>query len=445
MKHSIDAENTFPKERIDRVIDPLRRFLHIESASGIVLILATTIALVLANSHFSEAFLGFWKTPFGFRIGSFQMNHSLHYWINDLLMAVFFLVVGLEVKRELVMGELRDFRKAALPVIAAVGGMLVPAIVYLFFQWGKPGEVGWGIPMATDIAFVVGCLAVLGSRIPSGLRVTLLTLAIADDIGAILVIAVGYTENLNYNALMWAVFAVLLLIGLAKIGVRNAAVYLFVSLWIWFEIHESGIHATIAGVVIGLLTPTRSWVSENRLSTIVQRTLHFLDGEGWSHSGERYRMLREMERATRKTISPLERLETGLHPWVGFVIMPVFALANAGVSIQLSDFANPVALAVLCGLFIGKPLGIALFSWLAVRLRVAMLPKGVNWGAMLGAGFLAGIGFTMAIFIASLAMAGDMLDSAKVGVLAGSVTSTIVGVILLIVFLPQKVQESESS
>jgi NhaA family Na+:H+ antiporter len=430
------SEDLLPKDPIDSLVDPLKRFLHIEAASGVVLLAATVVALTLANLPTAEGFLGIWKTKLTIGLGSFRMDHSLQHWINDGLMAIFFFVIGLEVKRELVMGELQDIRQAILPISAAVGGMVVPAGVFLVLQWGEPGARGWGIPMATDIAFVVGCLAVLGQRIPGSLRVLLLSLAIADDIGAILVIAIGYTESLNITALGLGVLGIAALPLMMKVGIRAQFIYYAVMVLTWLAFHESGIHATIAGVIFGLMMPTQSWINESRLETIVDKTRHFLMGDGWS-SGQRYAMLRQMERATRKSISPLERHETDLHPWVGFLIMPVFALANAGVPVQVADLLNPVALATALGLFVGKPVGIMLFSWLAVRSGIARLPEGVNWGALLGGGFLAGIGFTMALFISSLALSGEILDAAKVGVMAGSALSAVVGVTLLIVCLPK--------
>jgi len=434
----------FPREPIDELIDPLRRFMHIEASSGIVLIVVTFTALVLANSPFSERFLAFWKLPVGFRIGSFQVFHSLQHWINDGLMAVFFYVIGLEVKRELIMGELQDLRKAALPIAAAIGGMIVPASIYVLLLHGAPGERGWGIPMATDIAFVVGCLTVLGSRVPGSLRIMLLSLAIADDIGAIVVIAIGYTDSLNLTALILGIVGIGIIIGLMEVGVRNLAVYLLSMVLVWFAFHESGIHATIAGVIFGFLTPTQAWISEGRLGMIANNTCNFLLGEGWRGSSERYEILRKMEVAARKSISPLERFETELHPWVGFLIMPLFALANAGVKMQLSDFTNPVATGVLLGLLIGKPAGITFFSWLAVRLGLARLPSGVSWGAIAGSGFLAGIGFTMAIFIASLALEGNLLDAAKVGIIVGSFLSAIIGLAALVLLLPKSSADDAS-
>lgn len=445
------AENTgistdlsrLPTEPIDIIVDPIKQFFHIQAASGVVLLVVTLTALVFANSPSAAGFLAFWKIPVGFRIGSLQMSHPLRHWINDGLMAIFFFVIGLEVKRELVMGELQDLRKAVLPIAAALGGMALPVCFYLFLQYGAPGERGWGIPMATDIAFVVGCLTVLGSRIPGSLRIMLLSLAIADDIGAILVIAIGYTESLNPTALVLGIVGIGVILGLMKVGLRNIAVYLGLMVLVWFAFHESGIHATIAGVILGLLVPTKAWISEGRLGMIVQKTEQFLRGGDWGTSGKRYTVLREMEVATRKSISPLERFETELHPWVGFAIMPIFALANGGVTIEPSDFTNPVAIAVMLGLVVGKPAGIVLFSWSAVKLGFARLPEGINWGVITAGGFLAGIGFTMAIFIASLALDGNLLDAAKVGIIVGSVLSAIIGVTLLIVLLPKPLQNSE--
>ena len=432
-----DSHGLLPQEPVHILIQPIRRFLHVESASGIVLVAATLVALIIANSPFGEEFLAFWQKPFGVRFGHFQLELSLQHWINDFLMALFFYVIGLEVKRELVIGELNELRRAVLPIAAALGGMMVPAAVYLLLQYGMPGARGWGIPMATDIAFVVGCLAVLGARIPLSLRITLLSLAIADDIGAILVIAIGYTGQLDWSALALSVLAIFTIVGFMKLGVRNNGIYLLLALWVWYEFHESGIHATIAGVIIGFLTPAKAWISERRLGIIIDNTLHFMQGEGWRAPKKRYATLRQMERAARKAVSPLERLETGLHPWVAFVIMPIFALANAGVRVEVADFLNPVAAAVMLGLMIGKPLGIFFFSWLAVKSGLAKLPAGVSWAAVIGGGFLAGIGFTMAIFISSLALEGAALNAAKVGILGGSVASAVLGVILLVLFLPK--------
>ena len=426
-----------PREPIDRIIEPITRFLHVEAASGIILLLATIIALILANSQFSDGYIAFWKTKIGFKIGSFEMLHSLKHWISDGLMAIFFFIVGLEVKREMVIGELREIRTAILPIAAAIGGMIVPAAIYLAFQAGEPGEQGWGIPMATDIAFVVGCIAVLGSRIPKILRVLLLSIAIVDDIGAILVIAFGYTDSINTTALFWAFAGLGVVFIFAQIGVRNLFVYIIIGTFVWLGFHESGVHATIAGVILGLMTPAKSYMSIGTLGKLLTSANEVVHGGRWEFEKHRGSQIRFFQRATRETIPPIEFLEEALHPWTSFVIMPLFALANAGVAIQLSGFINPISTAIMAGLVIGKPLGILIFSWIAVRFFIKKLPEGLNWGAMLGAGFLAGIGFTMALFIASLALEGELLDSAKVGIIGGSVIAGIIGVCLLLATLPE--------
>ena len=412
--------------------------MHVEAASGIVLLAAAIAALVLANSPLSESFLGLWTSRVGFQIGSFEMDHTLKHWINDGLMAIFFFVIGLEVKRELVIGELRDPRRAALPVFAALGGMVVPAAIYLSLQWGEPSARGWGIPMATDIAFVVGCMAILGSRLPNGLRVMVLSLAIADDIGAILVIAIGYTESLDLTALVLAFVGIAVIFVLSRLGVRSLLAYTVVAVLVWLGFHESGVHATIAGVILGLMTPTREYVGPGFFSEALEKAGEVFRGGAWADESHRALKVARFQKLARETISPVEYLEGVLHPWVSFLILPLFALANAGVLIQMSDFADPIAQAVAAGLVIGKPLGIVVFSFLAVRIGVAGLPTGVGWGVLAGGGFLAGIGFTMALFIAGLALEGDSLDAAKIGVLGASALAGIIGMSLLNWLLPRR-------
>lgn len=422
--------DSLPEEPIDRLLAPIERFLHVEAASGVVLAVAAATALLLANSPASGPFLAIWKTPVAFGFGTFQLSYSLQHWINDGLMALFFFVIGLEVKRELVLGELRDLRQASLPIAAALGGMLVPAGVYLALQYGEPGEVGWGIPMATDIAFVVGCLAILGSRVPRAFRVLLLSLAIADDIGAILVIAVGYSDSVQWGALLAGAALIGVVLLLQRLGARSFLVYTLLGALIWFAFHESGVHATLAGVILGLMTPARAYLSETAFARMLRRAREILRGE-WDTPSRRVEHVRGLQRATREVVSPLEYLEAVLHPWVGFVIMPIFALANAGVPLRLSGFSDPVALAVAAGLVVGKPVGIVASSWLAVRTGLAVLPPGVGWGMLLGGGFLAGIGFTMALFIAGLALEGATLDAAKIGILGASILAAALGMLLL--------------
>jgi NhaA family Na+:H+ antiporter len=436
-----DPSSPFPRAPIDRLVAPLERFMHVAAASGLVLLLASGVALALANSPWSASFLEIWATKVEFAFGSFRMSHSLQHWIVDGLMAVFFFVIGLEVKRELVLGELRDLRKAALPVAAAIGGMVVPAGVYLAIAWGRPEARGWGIPMATDIAFVVGCMAVLGPRIPHGLRVMLLSLAIADDIGAILVIAVGYTETIHLAWLAAGGLGLLATSMLARLGVRSFLVYVVLGVGVWLSFHESGVHATIAGVILGLMTPADTHLSRSGVGRL------FAEASAYLHGDERPTAsgVREVQRAAREVISPLAYLEGALHPWSAFAIMPLFALANAGVPLNTGYLSEPVALAVAAGLVLGKPIGIVAFSWLAVRAGLADLPRGVGWGSLAGGGALAGIGFTMSIFIAGLALEGPALDAAKVGVLAGSALSASIGVGLLLAFLPAPAERADDA
>lgn len=423
---SHDPDDPLPRAPIDRYLRPVAQFMHIEASSGFVLLACTIAALVLANSPWGDAFLAFWKTPVGFEFGELGMRHSLQHWVNDALMAVFFFLVGLEVKRELVHGELRDPRRAALPIAAALGGMLAPAAIYLLLIGDGPGRGGWGIPMATDIAFVVGCMAVLGKRIPVGLRVLLLTLAIADDIGAILVIAIGYSDGVDLLMLGLGAAGIALVALLSRLGVRSFGVYTLVGAGIWWCFHASGVHATIAGVILGLQTPARSTLDRTSLG-------RFLTGID-AHSGPS--SVQRVMRLARESVSPLDYLMHALHAWVGFAILPVFALANAGVKLDASALTHPLAISVGAGLLLGKPIGIVAVSWIAVKVRLSSLPAGVTWTVLGGAGFLAGIGFTMAIFIASLALEGELLDTAKVGILTGSALAAALGMGLLYKLLP---------
>ncbi len=436
-----------PNPPLRRWTRPLQNFLEIESASGVVLLVCTVIALVLANSSMAEAFHNFWHTYVGVQIGDpekngFKLGGDLgHFFINDVLMTIFFFVVGLEIKREVVAGELRDPKKAALPVAAAIGGMLVPAGIYaglitLLAHEDPASMRGWGVPMATDIAFVVGVMALLGSRIPFGLKIMLLSLAIADDIGAVIVIAVFYSGGLEWSMIGLATLGFGVTYGLNRAGVRSVPVYVVVGAFIWLAVYKSGIHPTIAGVLLGLLTPASAWIGDKTLLDVFQDAIKQVPGEG----PERYDTLKAVEFTAREGVSPLERLEVGLHPWVGFLIMPLFALSNAGVHVEVSELTSPVAIAVAMGLFLGKPIGVLLFSYLAVRAGLARLPNSVNWAAVAGGGCLAGIGFTMSLFVAGLAFKDHplLLTEGKIGTLTGSVLSAIVGIVVLLLVLPKK-------
>jgi Na+:H+ antiporter, NhaA family len=420
-----------PSEIADRFTEPFARFLRIEAASGILLLASALVALGLANSPWSKEFLAFWETPTGVHFGPLDFSRSLRHWINDGLMTFFFFVVALELKRELVLGELRNPRMAALPFAGALGGMIVPVAIYLAFMTGQPGAHGWGTVMATDTAFVIGCLALFGSRIPPSLRLFLLSLAIFDDVGAILVVAVGYSDALNWTALTLGVLGLAVVAGAARLGIRSIPVYFLFGGIIWLCIDASGIHATIAGVILGLMTPTGVWVTDARLRAILDRVLSYPIGEHWSGDTADRRDLRLAGRAVAESLSSVERLEMMLHPWTGFVIMPVFALANAGVTVSAADIGQSLFVAIFAGLVFGKPIGVLIFSWLAVRLGLAAQQPSLSWPYLAAGALLTGIGFTMSLFIAGLAYDPAMLGTAKIGILIASVCSAASGLLLM--------------
>ncbi len=422
---------SFPPEMADRFVRPFAQFLKIEAAAGVVLLLATLTALALSNSAWSAPFLAFWETPIGLHLGSLDFTRSLRHWINDALMTLFFFVVALELKRELILGELRNLRMAALSFAGAFGGMLVPAAIYLAFMTGQPGIHGWGTVMATDTAFVIGCLALFGSRIPPTLRLFLLSLAIFDDVGAILVVAIGYGDAPNWSALALGLLGLAVVAGAARIGIRSIPVFFLFGGLIWLCFDASGIHPTIAGVLLGLMTPTHGWVSDERLRAMLGRVLSYPLGDHWSGDTIDRRDLRRVGAAARETLSPVERLEMMLHSWVAFAIMPIFALANAGVAMTGIHVGQPVSVAIFAALVFGKPIGVLVFSWVAIRFGLARRGHGLSWPFLAAGSFLTGIGFTMSLFIAGLAYTPAMLSAAKIGVLAGSVASAAVGLLML--------------
>ena len=421
-----------PRGIIDRFLRPFTRFLRIEAAAGAVLLFFAVAAVVLSNSPWSQPFLNAWELHAGVQIGSLRFGRSIREWINDGLMTLFFFLVALELKRELVLGELNNPRIAALSIAAALGGMLMPAALYLLLQSGTPGASGWGTVMATDTAFVIGCLALLGSRIPQSLRVFLLSMAIIDDLGAILVVALGYGSVVGWASLALAAVGIAVVRAMALLGVRSIALYSLVGGAVWLAIDVSGIHATITGVILGLLTPARRWVSDERLYAILDRVIaHPADDEYGSGDTKDRNTLQRAEIAARESLSPVERLEIALHPWVGFVIMPLFALANAGVDISIGDIGTSVTVAVFVGFALGKPIGVLSFTWLAVRVGLATRPADLTWGLLTGRGLLAGIGFTMALFIATLAFSDALIGSAKLGIFLASIASAVAGVAVL--------------
>ena len=373
----------------------LHRFFSSEASGGVILIIAAAAAMLLANMGMTrDLYHVFLETPVELKVGALEINKNMLLWINDALMAVFFLLVGLEVKRELVIGSLASRQRAAFPVIAAIGGMIVPALLFLAFAWQDPvARDGWAIPAATDIAFALGVLALLGSRVPVALKIFLMALAIIDDLGAIVIIALFYTSDLSLLSLGVAACAILVLAALNLCGVRRTGIYILVGVVLWTAVLKSGVHATLAGVIVGFFIPLK-------------------------------------EKHGR---SPAKRLEHVLHPWVAYLILPLFAFANAGVSLQgvtIDGLTSILPLGIIAGLLIGKPLGISLFCWLALRLKVAQLPEGTNFQQIMAVGILCGIGFTMSIFIASLAFGSvdpELINWAKLGILIGSLLSAVIG------------------
>jgi Na+:H+ antiporter, NhaA family len=421
---------------VERIVRPFQDFAHKQSSSGILLIMATVVALVWANSPWAESYAALWHTNLTVGVGDFSISKDLTHWINDGLMAVFFLVVGLEIKREILVGELSSIRNATLPVAAAVGGAVVPATIYLTINAGTEGSAGWGIPMATDIAFALGVLALLGQRAPAGLKVFLTALAIVDDIVAVLVIAFFYTSDISWGALGVGVAFLAALVVANLLGVGKTLVYAVLGIGLWLCFLLSGVHATIAGVLLALTVPTSSFMNP---TAFLERVRYILDrfekagekGENVLTNEERQAALHALNHAAYKLEPPLHELEHALHPWVVFAIMPLFALANAGVPLGgaiLETLTSPVALGIVVGLVVGKQLGITLFAWLAVRSGISELPGDINWRHVYGAGWLAGIGFTMSLFITDLAFSdGSLVDAAKLGILVASLIAGVVG------------------
>jgi Na+:H+ antiporter, NhaA family len=408
-----------------RLIRPLVDFIHTEAAGGVALVAAAVVALLWANSAWDASYDDVWTTRLAVALGDWELDLDLRDWINDGLMALFFFVVGLEIKRELVEGELREPRRAALPVWAALGGMIVPALIYAAFNAGGEGTDGWGIPMATDIAIAVGVLSLLGSRASPSLKLFLLALAIVDDIGAIVVIAVFYTNDIGGEALLAAAGLVVVVAVMRRAGITSVAPYAVIGAGLWLALHESGVHATLAGVVLGLMTPTQAI-----------RHPELVDAAELADVSS-YEAARQTATAARESVSVVEWLEHQLHPWTSFVIVPLFVLANAGVSLSgaaISDaVGSSVAGGIVVGLVVGKFVGIAGFTWLATRLRMAQLPADATWSGILGVSVLAGIGFTVSIFITDLAFAGTALDDqAKIAILAASVLAATIGSALLV-------------
>ncbi len=415
---------------------PLEKFLHIEAASGILLLVAATIALAWANSPWRESYTQLWQLTLGVRLGDLVLERSLAWIVNDILMTIFFFVVGLEIRREIHNGELSDWRRAVLPATAALGGMVAPALLYLLLAGAPDVRSGWGVPMATDIAFAVGILTLLGRRVPASLRVLLLAIAVIDDLGAILVIAFFYSSGISLAGLGLAAAGVLLILVMQRLGARSKVGYIVPAVVAWAGIYSAGIHPTLAGVLVGLLTPVRAWLGPAGLQTEVRREIEQLaslppaDRSGQTLS----RSLSQIDLARREALSPAESLIESLHPWVAFGIMPIFALANAGVSLtdtSLDGSAVAIISGIGVGLLLGKPIGVLLAIGITLRLGIGRLPAGLRFPHLLVLGMVAGIGFTMALFIAQLAFTQPaQLSAAKLGVLGASAAAATLALVL---------------
>ena len=416
----------------ERAFSTFERFLHIEAASGVLLMLAAAIALLWANSSAADSYHALWHTPLTIGLGSQVASQSLHFWINDALMAVFFLVVGMEIRREIHEGALANLKLAALPLAAALGGVMVPALIYVALNPDPAQLRGWAVPTATDIAFAVGVLALLGRSIPGNVRVLLLALAIIDDVVAVLIIAAFYSGGLDFSGLLVAGLGVLMVLGLQQIGVGSAWAYVVPGAVLWAGLLKTGVHPTLVGVVLGLMTPVLPARMREMPVETVKRALLELEAGAALKPHEMTLPLRLIRRAQREMLPPVTRVQMALHPWVAFGVMPLFALANAGVTLEGVDLnldgAQAVTLGVLLALVVGKPLGVVAASWLAVRLGWCSLPQGVTWSGVWLVGLLAGIGFTMSIFIANLAFADpNLLGAAKLGVLLASLVAATLG------------------
>lgn len=436
IKNRQSEQRDLPRAQIlaERAFTSLERFLHIEALSGIVLLIAAAVALIWANSSISDSYNNVWHALLFIKLGEFEFSKSLHFWINDALMTFFFLVVGMEIRREIHEGALSSIKQAMLPMLAALSGVIVPALIFLGFNTQPIQQKGWAIPTATDIAFAVGVLALLGRAIPGNVRIFLLALAIIDDIIAVIIIALFYSGGLNYVGFLIAGLGIMLVLGFQRIGIGSAFGYIIPGAIIWIGILMTGAHPTLAGVVLGLMTPVVSVRLRERPLEMLSRIVNELTGQAIKMKDEQKLMhsLRQLQLAQRELLPPIIRVQKALHPWVAYVVMPLFALANAGVSVNGGAFSAsntlPLITGIILALVIGKPLGIVGISWISVRLKWCQLPPGVTWKGIWLAGLLAGIGFTMSIFIATLAFNDEnLLNAAKLGVFIGSFIAATLG------------------
>ncbi|MGS2740810.1 Na+/H+ antiporter NhaA [Sinomicrobium sp. M5D2P17] len=428
------------KNLLDKALSPVHKFIHFEHSGGIMLFLAVIVALILANSPFQHAYSEFWETPLDIEFGTHYLDYTLHEWVNDGLMAMFFFIVGLELKREMIAGELASFRKALLPFMAALGGMLVPAAIYISMNYGLPSTDGWGIPMATDIVFTLALLGIVSKRVPLAAKVFLVALATVDDLGAVVVIALFYSSDLSlFNLSIGLIILAILLIA-NFMGVRNIFFYAILGIGgVWLAFLLSGVHATIAGVLVAFAIPARTKVDENEYAQHIQGLMNEFNKQiplkGPLTTVKQHDIIEEVKNISYAAQTPLQKLETALHPWVSFVIVPLFALSNAGVIIGGSffkDLVNPVSLGIIAGLVVGKCVGIFSFTWILARFKIINLPGNTGWKHILGLSLLAGMGFTMSLFVTNLAFDdAQMITQAKYGILLASFLAAVLGVLVL--------------
>ncbi|MFO8130294.1 MAG: Na+/H+ antiporter NhaA [Bacteroidales bacterium] len=429
------------KKIVDKIFQPFEQFFKAEASSGILLVVASILAIILANSPLSDAYFSFWNTHIKIGYSKVQLDKPVILWINDGLMAIFFFFVGLEIKREIMVGELSSLKTASFPIMAALGGMLVPALLYASFNLGNPAGIrGWGIPMATDIAFALGILMLIGKRVPLSLKIFLTALAIADDLGAVLVIAFFYSSDINLIYLAFGAIIFILLMAANGIGIRHPLPFIILGLALWVAFLKLGVHTTVAGVLLAITIPSGTKINATEFIRKMNFFMHRFKKScrpenDLVENQTQQEILQTIEVTCHQAESPMQRIEHNLRPWVIFFIMPLFAFANAGLKFDFfmgDPVINSVSLGIIAGLVIGKPLGILLFSWLGVKLKMTSLPPDTTWKHITGAGFLAGIGFTMSLFINSLAFAGDPLSKiAKLGIFTASIVAGILGWFIL--------------
>lgn len=449
--------NTLKNPPIIRIISPLQRFIHKEASGSRVLLLCVLIGLIWINLPFGDSYTNFWNTYIGFSIGSYDFHQSLLHWINDGLMAIFFFLIGLELKRELIVGGLTDLKEASLSIIAAIGGMILPAIIYLIFNPPRSeGANGWGIPISTDIAISLGILALFSYNIPRKLKLLLTSIAIIDDIGAILIIAIFYSSQIQWIFLLVSALIIIGLYSFNRIGVRKNIVYIIPGILLWFFIFQSGIHSTLSGILLAITIPATKRIDVDEFQEITTKTLGYISeidlSEGDTVVYSRYKAsIKALEEGFSNILTPLELIEHKLINWVVFFIVPLFGLANSGIafsSLSSESFSANIFLGVFLGLLIGKPLGMITFSYIYSKTKFFNLPTNVNWLQLIGIGFLAGIGFTMSNFIASLAFQAtdNLLDTAKIGILLASVISALIGYLIIrhSIKMREKVDRKES-